>query len=329
MTITPQTNATLDEIAQVIRDHDDFVICGHVSPDGDCLGSQLALQHALAAMGKRCTCLLVRDEPIEDALSFLPGVEDMVPAEAYEGSCSVFIGVDVPTRERIGAAASLLDASVTSITLDHHAADTRMCEHAYIDPDSASASMIVWELVKLLLDEPPVECAECAYTGLVTDTGCFCFQNTDAAAFDSASELIAHGADPAAIAAKAFQARSLASLKLEALVIERLSLVAQDQAAISWAVKQDFDRLGATKADAEPLIDTIRELGGIRVACMLREQDGCVRGSLRSKDGTDIAQIARELGGGGHTTAAGFSLNMPIEQAIQLMTEKISNLLGK
>ena len=142
MTITPQTNATLAEIAAVIRERDDFVICGHVSPDGDCLGSQLALWHALKAMGKNAACVLVRDEPLEDALKFLPGVSSMVPAESYHGPCSVFVGLDVPSRERIGAATALLDASTTSITVDHHACDVTMCEYVYVDPDAASASML-------------------------------------------------------------------------------------------------------------------------------------------------------------------------------------------
>ncbi|MBQ9003354.1 MAG: bifunctional oligoribonuclease/PAP phosphatase NrnA [Eggerthellaceae bacterium] len=328
MTTTPQTNASFADMAELMRTHDNFVICGHVSPDGDCLGSQLALYHALKALGKQANCVLVRDEPVEDSLSFMPGLEEMVPAAQYDGFCDVFIGVDVPTRERVGAAVEILDRAQTSITIDHHAADQRMCDLAYVDPDSASASMLIWEIVKLLCDKPPIESAFCAYVGLVTDTGGFRHQNSDAKAFEAASELVSYGIDLAHISTKVFDSRSLASLKLEALTIDRIEVFADGLAAISWVKQGDFDRLGAIKADAEPLIDAVRSLSGIRVACMLREQDGKVRGSLRSKDQTDISVIARSFGGGGHKAASGFTLDMPLEKAIETVRAQIEELLG-
>ena len=327
MTTTPQTNATLQEIAQVILDSDDFVICGHVSPDGDCLGSQLALWHVLEALGKRASCVLVRDEPFETGLDFMPGIPEMVPVQGFNGTCKTFVGVDVPNRERIGDAVRLLDASEVSITLDHHASETTMCDHVYVDPDSASASMIIWELAKILMRKPPLDAALCCYVGLATDTGGFRFQNCDVRAFEVASELVEHGVDPAYVAKWVFQTRSRASLMLEALVIDRMEVIAGGQAVISWVDKADFNRLGAMKADAEPLIDCIRMLEGIRVACILREQDDFVRGSFRSKDETDVSALARELGGGGHKAAAGFTLFMTLEEAKKLVNDKLVKLL--
>ena len=329
MTTTPQTNATLEQIAHIILEHDSFAICGHVSPDGDCLGSQLALWHALRSLGKQATCLLVRDEPIARSLSFMPGIDQMIPASAYAGEPEVFVGVDVPSRERIGEdACAVLDGCSTSITLDHHAYDMAMCQHVYVDPDSASASMIIWELVKTLCDEPPVESALCAYTGIVTDTGGFRFQNSDESAFIVAGELVGFGVDPAFVATNVFQSRTLASVKLEAVMLDRIQLNTEHRYAISYIVEKDYEETGASKSDAEPLIDTLRSICDLRVACMLREQDGVVRGSLRAKDETDVASLARELGGGGHKAAAGLTLHMTIEEAIELMHAKITGLLG-
>ena len=329
MTTTPQTNATLAEIAEVMRAGDDFVICGHVSPDGDCLGSQLALHHALRALGKRSLCVLVRDEPVEASLRFMPGIDDMVPAAAYEGPCGVFVGVDVPSRERIGdAAAAILDRGSTSVTVDHHTSDTTMCDHVYVDPDSASASILVWELVKQLVDEPPFESALCAYTGLLTDTGGFRFQNTDGMAFRAAAEFVDRGVDPAYVASEALMSRSLASLELEALAIDRMRHVSGGEGVISWIRHEDMERLKAEKPDTEPLVNALRSIRGVRVACMLREQDGKVRGSLRSKDDTDVAALAHELGGGGHKAAAGLTLDMGIEEAVELMAAKIASILA-
>ena len=325
MTITPQTNATLAEIADVIRDNDDFVICGHVSPDGDCIGCQLALAHALWAMGKSATCVLVRDDSVGAALEFLPGIDRMIPAQAYDGPCKTFVAVDVPARNRIGdAACALLDRADVSITIDHHACDTAMCQHVYVDRDVASASMLVWDVVKELIDEPPLESAICAYTGLVTDTGGFRFQNSDSAAFDAAASFVAYGVNPALVATNVFQNRSMASLQLGALVTNRMEVLCDGQAAISWVGKDDLDRFGADNTDVEPLIDTVRELAGIRVACMLRDQNGKVRGNLRSKDDTDVSALARELGGGGHKAAAGFTLDFPMHEALEYMKPKLA-----
>ena len=152
MTITPQTNCSLEQLADALRPLDDFVICGHVSPDGDCLGSQLGLAAALRQLGKRVTCVLVKDEPIEEnLLQLLPGAADMVPACEYDGPVGAFVGVDVPTRERIGqAACGILDRALASFTIDHHAVDERMCEMAYVDPDAASTTLLIWELSGML-----------------------------------------------------------------------------------------------------------------------------------------------------------------------------------
>ena len=110
MAVTPQTNIDLPSVARFLASRDDFVICGHVSPDGDCLGSQLGLAAALRSLGKRATCLLAKDEPVDTRLGFLPGIADMVPASSFSGEAVTFVAVDVPTRERMGeAAAALLD----------------------------------------------------------------------------------------------------------------------------------------------------------------------------------------------------------------------------
>lgn len=324
MATTPQTNATFEQIAHVLATHDDFVICGHVSPDGDCLGSQLTLWHALKVLGKNATCVLVKDDPVPFDLTFLPGIDQMVAAGSFRGRASVFVGVDVPTRERIGSdAAAILDACETSVTIDHHAADEAMCDYVYVDSDSASASILVWQVVKELLDEPPYESALCAYTGLVTDTGSFRYQNADAIAFQCASDLIGRGVDPSYVATQVFQNRTMGSIKLESMAASRIELLRDESVALSWVTASDMERVGAAKPDTEPLIEMLRSIRGVRVACMLREQDGKVRGSLRAKDDTDVSALARELGGGGHRAAAGLTLDMTLSEALEIMRERL------
>ena len=327
MATTPQTNCTLDELAAFLLAHDDYVICGHVNPDGDCIGSQLALMHALRTHGKHVQCILVSSDPLDASLLFLPGADELVPACDFQGEPHVFIGVDVPNRKRIGEdACKILDGCVHSATIDHHASDTTMCEQVYVDPDSASCSMIVWDLMTRLSENPPIEAVLCAYTGLVTDTGGFCFQNTDAAAFEAAAAMVAYGIDPSEVSRNVYQNRTRASLELDALTVEHMEVSDDGFYALSWVDADDIARTGAVKADFEPLVNTVRSLAGIRIACMLREQDGVVRGSLRAKDDTDVAQLARKLGGGGHVAAAGFTLDMGIDEARDLMRRELASL---
>lgn len=297
---------------------DDFVVCGHVSPDGDCLGSQLALAAALRRLGKRVTCVLVKDEPVEaNLLRVLDGAQDLVFAGAYKGAPGAFVGVDVPTRERIGeAACALLDQAPFSFTIDHHAVDATMCDMVYVDPDAASTTMLIWELAGYLGVERTGAVANCCYTGLVTDTGRFQYQNTDERCMSLAAEMVAAGADPASVSREVFQNRTYASMRLEATAIIRAEFGEDGATVLGYLTREDFARFGAQKSDAEPVIDALRRIEGVRVACMLREQEDCIRGSLRAKDDTDVSVIARTFGGGGHVAAAGFTLHCTLDEAV-------------
>lgn len=324
MAVTPQTNTTLAAIACALRERDHFVICGHVSPDGDCLGSQLALAAALRQAGKQCACVLARDEEPPRDLAFLPGFDGLVPAARYEGPCEVFVAVDVPTTERVGDAARLQAAADLTVTVDHHAVPEAMSALSYTDPDVASTTMLVWELAAVLGAERDRIVATCCYTGLMTDTGRFQYQNADAAAFAAAAEMVAAGAEPAVISRRIYQTRSLASILLEGRNVNHMALSADGAAALSWLSQADFEACGACKADAEPMVDVLRAIDGVEVACMLREQpDGEIRGSLRAKGDADVAAIARAFGGGGHTAAAGFTFAGALVQAVDALAERL------
>lgn len=327
MVTTPQTNTSLAGIAEVVHSAKSFVLCGHRSPDGDCIGSQLTLYHALRALGKKVTCLLVPGYSIDSALLFLSGASDMVPADEFEDQAEVFIACDVPTLDRMGGAAKVHEACQTTITIDHHATEVPMSDYTYVDPDSASTSMIAWELVKVLGVTPTQEIAECAFTGLMTDTGAFQFQNSDAAAFAAAAEMVAVGARPSEVSREVFQSRRLPSLRLEELILQRMEFLADGQGVISYLTKEDFVQAGAVKADAEPLINLLRSVEGVRVASILREEEGSVRGSFRSKDSTNVAILAQKFNGGGHKAAAGFTIYAPIEEAVKQISEELSSLL--
>ncbi len=321
--LTPQSNTTLSEVAQRLNEFQTFAICGHVNPDGDCLGSQLALWHTLTSLGKEAVCLLATDDAVEENLSFLPGIEAMIPGFLYDKTPEVFIAVDVPTQERMKSAAPVAKRAALSITLDHHANPYAVSDLNYIDPDSPSASMIVWELIKLLT-RPSREAALCALTGLITDTGRFSYQNTTAEAFVAASEMVSCGASPALVTREVFQNTSIPSLKLERILLDRLTFFCDGEFSFSYLNEKDFESCGAIKADAEALINILRDIKGVRVALILKEIDeNTIRGSLRAKDNTDVSVVARSYDGGGHKAAAGFTFHGSIEEAVKQVPKAV------
>lgn len=321
------TGASLREVAQVLAPLDDIVICGHVSPDGDCIGSQLGLAAALKQQGKRVTCLLAKNEPIDYGLHFLPGIDDMVYAGDFDGPIGAFVSVDVPNADRMGnAAAKLHAAAPVTVTIDHHPASKPMSQVNHVDVDASAAALIVWDLAAAMGVELSSDIATCCYTGLVTDTGRFQYQNTDAASFSAASAMIAAGADPSTISQQVYQNRSLASLKLEMAILQHMEFYGDGAFAVSYLSLGDFQAADAQKSDAEPLIDVLRSLRGVRVACILREQEDNVRGSLRAKDDTDVSDIAANIGGGGHRAAAGFTFNGSLDDARACIAQVYKNL---
>ena len=172
--------------------------------------------------------------------------------------------------------------------------------------------------------------ALCAYTGLMTDTGRFQYQNTTADAYRAAAEMVAAGVSPDVPAREVFQSRSMASLHLEGRLLERMELLFGDRFSFSYITRADFQEFGASKADAEPLIDTLRSIRGIEVACILKDQpDGTVRGSFRAKKDADVSAMARALGGGGHKAAAGFTFDGTLEEAIVAVKQQVGALYGQ
>lgn len=303
-------------------------VCGHINPDGDCVGSALALTLALRARGVEATPL-VAAHTLPASLDFLPGFELLEPASEYNGQPDVFIAVDVPEAKRMGDALPLFEAAPKTIVFDHHEGPASFADVNYGDPTAAAAALLVWEFARHLGAEDTPGVATCCYTALVTDTGRFQFQNADARALHAAAELVDAGADAADICLNLYQRKPLATLELEALAVQRVHFMCGGRAALSWIDDNDLASLGATREDAEDLIDVIRQLAGVEVAVMLKgQQDGHIRGSLRSKSELDVAAVARKMNGGGHKAAAGFSLTGDIEPALDTVGGHMAELFN-
>ena len=291
-------------------------VCGHINPDGDCLGSVMGLTLGLRRLGLNVTPLLASAEKPR-MFDFLEGFDELVPAREFKTNPDVFVVVDVPDLKRLGDGAAVLNRAGKVIRIDHHPAPEAISEITFEDTTAAAAGMLIWELLGQADVDRSGSIASWCYTALVTDTGRFQFQNADARALNAAAEMVTAGASPNEICTNVYQRKSLAALKFEALVAQRLLFACDGRVALSYITQQDYVDLDATTDDSDSLIDYIRQLDGIEVAIMLREQEDFVRGSIRSKGSKDVAAIAREMNGGGHRAAAGFTLYEDLEKAKQ------------
>ena len=324
-------NATFEEIAEYIADARTFAVCGHVNPDGDSIGSVLGMTHALRALGKEVQPLLANTSKVPLRYHFLEGADGFVFGDRFEDTPDVFIQVDTPNNDRVGFAHEVLVRCPKSVSIDHHPYEGVGAKLELCDPTAASASMLVWEMAKTLLGQPPVEVAEACYTGLISDTGRFQFQNTDARALACAGELVAAGVDPAHIATEVYQNRRPAAVRLEARMVERMSFTEHGLVAYSWIDEPDFDELGAKREDMEGLIDTLRSIEGIEVALLMQGRKKDVRCSIRAKHDVDVSKVAERFGGGGHKAASGFTLEGTLaerrEELVAMLAEVEATLM--
>jgi phosphoesterase RecJ-like protein len=278
-------------------------------------------------LGKQVVGLFATQQPVEQKLSFLPGFDGLIPAGEFNEKVDVFIAVDVPNVDRLKDAVNVQERADLRITIDHHPADVAMSELNYIDPASPSAADLVWELLKELglCDS---ELALCILTGIMTDTGRFSYQNTTPTCLIHAAETIEAGAQPNLVAREYFQSRTLESLRLEEIVLSHMAFFCNNTVVVSYLVDEDFRSVGATRADAEVLIDELRGIAGVNVALILKEnEEHAVRGSLRAKDDTDVEQVARIFGGGGHKAAAGLTFHGSVREALsQIAAELIRSV---
>ncbi len=294
-------------VATALRHAASVVVCAHVRPDGDAIGSVLGMTLALRAAGIPAVPTLADDRDAPSTYAFLPGHSLYVPASQLE-TPDVFVALDTPVPHRLGVAQRLMESAETGVVFDHHPDAQEYGSHCVCDPSMAATGQIVWRFLKALDITVTPEIALPLYVAVITDTGRFSYDNTSPGALRDAAEMIEAGVDPAAASRMVFQERSAASLELESRTLSRLTLANDGHVAWTYLTDEDFAETGALPEEAEHLPDAIRVIGGIDVAMLLRQRGTEVRGNLRAKTGFDVGTVARGLGGGGHRAAAGFTV---------------------
>jgi len=302
--------AALHHAAVALRKATSVVVCAHVRPDGDAIGSVLGLCLALREIGVAAIPTLADARSAPATYSWLPGFGLYAQAADLEVP-SVFVALDTPILDRLGAAQALAESAGTLVVMDHHPDATEFGDVHVLDTSMAASGQIVWRLLEALDAPATPEIALCCYTALLTDTGRFQYQNTSPQALRDAADMIEAGVDPSEAARLIYHNRSAASLALEARAMSRLTFANRKRVAYAWVTDADFDEIGSLPEEAETLPDAVRVVRGIDVAVLMRERGDEVRVNLRAKNSFDVGRVARRFGGGGHPAAAGFTWDSP------------------
>src|SRR6184192_1284720 len=323
---SPQTTASeLAAVADAIRDHERFLVTTHENPDGDALGSLLAMKLALDQLGKDAEMVLFGDAPLPGEYAFMPlaQLRRRWPDDVSE---RVLLAVDCANESRI-ADPEVLGRVPLSVDVDHHHDNTRFGQINLIVADASSTGEVLRDLFRELEVELTPEIAEALYIALVTDTGRFQYTNTTPKALRLAAELVEAGADVHRVFQGVYESVEFAKLKLLARALERAQIFEGGRVVVSYLVRTDFGEVGAAEPYSEGIIDYLRAVEGAELAALIREpprDDGPARRvSLRASiDELDVSAIARAFGGGGHRQAAGFSSDASIAEITELIRQR-------
>jgi bifunctional oligoribonuclease and PAP phosphatase NrnA len=302
------------EALRLLRAHDDVVLCCHVGPDGDALGSMLALGLALRAQGKRVVASW-GSEPfvVPTAYADLPGQDLLVPAAQVPEAPALLVTFDTGSTDRLGSLADRVPTAGEVLVVDHHVTNTRFGTAHLVDTAAASTASVVVELLDRLGWELTAEVAAPVYTGLVTDTGSFKHAATTPQVHELAARLLATGIRHDRISRAIWDTAAFGYVKVLGLVCARAVLEPDEVGGLGlvWTAVgvEDLDRYDLALSDVEGVIDVLRVTREAEVAVVVKTdpEDGLLKVSTRSKGAVDVGAVCVALGGGGHRFAAGFT----------------------
>lgn len=313
-------NCTLEEIAALLLAQDKLVLCPHVSPDGDALGSTLALKMALEKAGKKVTVMV--DDDVPKAFGFLPQIDCFVkPADGEVVEADLLVVLDASSLDRIGKVAQAVKAKAVA-NIDHHISNTQFADYLYLNTEAAATAEILCNLVEKLGITPDKDLATCLYTGIYTDCGSFRYANTTPGTMRAAAKLLEYGARPNEIS-DALGTNTRANIEMLGKVLQTLAFY-NDGKISTLEINSDlYDK----DVNTDNFISFARYIEGVDVAVLFKAVEPAVtRVSMRSQD-TDVAEIALSFGGGGHVRAAGCTVELPLEQAKAKVLEAIGKAL--
>ncbi len=294
----------IQRILDALKECKTIAIGGHMRPDGDCIGSELALAYALREQGKKVS--VWNQDPMPEKLAFLDP-KKLLTTPKHGKKLNAVIVTDCANYERLGTICDCIENRGLLINIDHHGSNVRYGDINWVNARSASTGELIYQLIKQAGWPITPLIADNLFTAISTDTGSFQYPTTRPTTYHAAAELVNKGANLAKICNRVYQSYPLSRVRLLKHMYNNFKLTQSNQVAYFWIRRRDYVRAGAAPDESEGLIDHIRDIETVKVACLFEEIDPeLTRVSLRSKiPAIDVSAIAISFGGGGHQSAAG------------------------
>ncbi len=322
-----------DRVLAELREADKLVVVAHENPDGDALGSLVAMQGILSAIGKDCLLFIAqRDLPLPHEYSFFP-LEALVSDPPADVGDRTIVFLDCGNIER-NPAEAFRQPGAHILNIDHHHDNTHFGTVNLVVPEASCTAEIVWDLMKRLGVAPTLTVAEALYVGLITDTGRFMYENTGRQAHLMAADLIEAGVDIHRIYRRVYEGMPYGKLALLARGLAKVRRYDEGRLTITALSAGDFNESDAEESYSEGVVDHLRAVEGTRVAALVRDRLNGPNGSPGRKvslragdDAIDVSVIARAQGGGGHRQAAGFSTELSDEELVRFLRQQLAEQL--
>ena len=328
MTGPATATSDIDRVVDALRTGERFLLTAHEGPDGDALGSLLAMHHLVRQLGKDSVMFLdAKEFPLPVEYRFLP-LEEVFHEPPADVVDRILVFLDCGNIDRMPVEFLQRDDALV-LNIDHHHDNTRFGTVNLVDTTASCTAEIVLEVAKRLGAEITPEIASALYVGLVTDTGKFMYENTRPATHRMAAELIEAGVDVNDIYRRLYERVPIEKLRLTARALEKIERFEQGRLAVTYLSSEDYTTTDAGEVLTEGIIDLVRALEGTAVAAVIRDKTDDGRSarkvSLRSTDGSvDVSAIARVHGGGGHRRAAGFGSDMPYAELVEFLRAEVA-----
>ncbi|WDL99267.1 DHH family phosphoesterase [Alicyclobacillus sp. ALC3] len=325
----PRDRAGLDVVTGALQSADEWLIVTHENPDGDAIGSSLAIAHILEALGKQWAFLV--SEPLPKRFDYLPMFERAdVVTDPVTRRYSHIVAVDCADPARFRLVSDAFADGAQFVNIDHHKTNPHYGSAVWVDAAAAATCELIYHVACGLSVPLEVDLAKCLYTGILTDTGGFAYPSTTRDVHQIAAALLASGVRPYDIAEPALQSRTWEQVHLMQMALANLAVSADGQYSALYITRGMLDGAGAVDDDAEGLVEFARSIDTVEVGMLFRETvDGKVKVSLRSKFRVDVSHIAQSFGGGGHARAAGCVLPMDLDAAMDAVVQQVEVALAQ
>lgn len=314
---------TLDNILEEINKAESIVILTHENPDGDAIGSGLALYNALKQIGKDPD-IIIPEYP--RTFEFLPGSNE-IKKESNVEKYDLAISVDCATIKMLNGFANYFENAKVKVSIDHHSTNTMFGDLNYVSPDAPACAQILLVVFEYFKIEVTKDIGTCILAGIITDTGGFKYSGVTSETFEFVAWLLEKGINVSKIYRKVLQTKTRANFELNRIAINRLEFFEDGKVAFTYITKEDEESVNAESGDHEGIVETGRDIEGVEVSIFVRETDKGCKVSMRSNEYVNVSDVCLLLGGGGHIRAAGATMQCTIEQAKEKILRQIKSVI--